>query len=129
MRRAIPAILLACILGSVAGPGFAFEVQSGGVLLSAQSVAMMANRLATRPNSPANPLADPLTAKAATPSGSTMNMPLANGATRDERMMELMLGGRPGTQAGARAGAAPNGTTGVKVDSLADLKAALRNRR
>lgn len=99
MRRTARSLLLAALLGAApfaAGPVLAFEVQSGGVPLSAQNVALLANRLASRN--------DPVAAKAMVP-------------TRDERMMAFMLGGKPGAQA--------NG----KPDALAELKAALQNRR
>jgi len=112
MRRTARSLLLAALLGAApfaAGPSLAFDVQSGGVPLSAQSVALLANRLASRN--------DPMATKAMDPSG-----PMASGQrmkepTRDERMMAFMLGGKPGAQAGG------------KPDGLADLKAALQNRR
>ena len=118
MRRTARSLLLAAVLGAApftACPGFAFEAQSGGVPLSAQSVALLANRLASRN--------DPMAAKGMDPSGSmtagqqTATGQRTNGPTRDERMMAFMLGGKPGAQ--------PN----AKPDALADLKAALQNRR
>lgn len=118
MRRTARSLLLAALLGAApfaAGPGIAFEVQSGGVPLSAQNVALLANRLASRN--------DPVAAKAMDPSGPmAAGQPMASGQRmkepmRDERMMAFMLGGKPGAQA--------NG----KPDALAELKAALKKRR
>lgn len=106
MRRTVHAVTLAVLLGAApfaATQSFAFDVQSGGVPLSAQSVALLANRLTAQQK----PTAQPGTAAG----------PTGIGATRDERMMEFMLGGKPGAR--------PN----TPADRLADLKAALKDRR
>lgn len=112
MRRTARSLLLAALLGAApfaAGPVLAFEVQSGGVPLSAQNVALLANRLASRN--------EPVAAKAMDPAGPMASAQRMKEPTRDERMMAFMLGGKPGAQA--------NG----KPDALAELKAALQNRR
>jgi len=116
MRRAVRVLAVATVLGTAAfaTPGLAFDVQSGGVPLSAQNVAMFANRLAARAERA------PADAAMGGAAGAGMAGP-ATGApgatlTRDERMMRFMLGGQPG----ARSNGAGEG--------LADAKAALRKR-
>ncbi|CAO3431555.1 hypothetical protein [Azospirillum doebereinerae] len=111
MRRTVRALAVAAVLGTVAfaTPGFAFDVQSGGVPLSAQNVAMLANRLAARAErAPTDAAAGQAMGPATGAPGTTL--------TRDERMMRFMLGGQPGARS--------NGT----ADGLADAKAALRKR-
>lgn len=119
MRRIIRVVLLSAALGtapSTVPAAFAFEVQSGGVTLSAQGVAMLANRLAAR--------SDPLAAKSAEPAGpGTAAYPgtgaARNERTRDERMMEFMFGAQTKT----------NSKAASRAVSLDDLKAALNGRR
>ncbi|XKH36145.1 hypothetical protein ACIU1J_17105 [Azospirillum doebereinerae] len=90
-------------------PGFAFDVQSGGVPLSAQSVAMLANRLAARAERASMDATGPT---ATGPATGTPNATL----TRDERMMRFMLGGQNG------------GRSNGAADGLTDAKTALRKR-
>ncbi|SMH61980.1 hypothetical protein [Azospirillum agricola] len=126
MRRAVQVVMLIAVLGAApvaTSSAFAFDVQSGGVALSAQNVALLAERLAKRNERPA---ADTAAQRGALP-GAAVPMGAAAPAgtpgaakatmTRDERMMQFMLGPQPDAR------------TAKAKDGLADLKALLKAQR
>lgn len=114
MRRATRplALLTALVLMPfAAASAFAFEVQSGGLPLSAQNVAMLANRLAARAERAA-----PETATER--GGEAMRL---GALTKEDRMMRFMLGERPDARSASAAR--------TPAEALAGGNPALRNRR
>lgn len=103
MRRIALVTAFAATLFAAA-PGFAFEVQSGGVPLSAQHVAMLANRMAG--------LGGPAQQQAGSPDGRQMPPWMAGRDAKatetpgsgQQQMMGFMLGGRRGADAKPGAG-------------------------
>ena len=108
MRRIALVTAFAATLFAAA-PGFAFEVQSGGVPLSAEHVAMLANRMAGL----GGPAQQPGTQQQPGASGGRQLPPwMAGGDARGaeaknagtQSMMGFMLGGRRGADTQPAAG-------------------------
>ena len=102
MRRIALVTAFAATLFAAA-PGFAFEVQSGGVPLSAQNVAMLASRMAG--------LGGPAQQQAGSPENRQMppwmagrDAKAAEAPGGQQQMMGFMLGGRRGADTQPAAG-------------------------
>lgn len=96
MRRIALVTAFAATLFATA-PGFAFEVQSGGVPLSAEHVAMLAKRM-TGLGGPAQQ-ADSVDARKMPPWMAGRDANAAEAGNGQQQMMGFMLGGRRGADA------------------------------
>ncbi|HYG90242.1 MAG TPA: hypothetical protein VD978_28750 [Azospirillum sp.] len=96
MRRAVLVTAFAATLFAAA-PGFAFEVQSGGLPLSPQSAALLANRMAglggpaaQQPGTPGKSQLPPWMAN----NGNTEALGAGAATNGQQQLMNFMLGGR-----------------------------------